>query len=169
MPEEISFNESGNDEISRFTFYLSRPIQSLIIISLLFSCSPFRHSTFSYHDNNGTAQTADIIVPKKYNRTEVKTDSAGNEQKYFYYPGGKVLYFVRLTDSLKEIQPINMEENIPRTLYGTMYMKGIDNSGRYWRENRNFPFKSGYRYVGEGSDWMFDSSLNYFTNHGLYH
>jgi len=160
MPDETYFAKSFSD--------LARPLSRFFILVILFSCSPFRHSTFSYHDN-GTARTADIIVPKKYTRTEVKTDSSGNEQKYFYYSGGKVLYFVRLTDSLKEIQPINMEENIPRTIYGTMYVKGIDNSGRYWRENRNFPFRSGYRYVNEGSDWIFDSSLNYFTNHGLDH
>ena len=75
------------------------------------------------------------------------------------------MYFAHLTDSLKEYQYINLEENIPRIIYGSVYMKGIDSTGLYWRENRDFPFRSGYRFVQEGRDWIFDSSLNYFSVH----
>ncbi len=108
---------------------------------------------------------ATLMVPKKFSRMERKTDSGGNEQQYFYYPGGAQLYFVHTNDSVQELQPINYEENIPRQLYGWQYYKGIDNTNRYWRENRHASFRTGYRYVHPGNDGKFDSSLNYFTLH----
>jgi hypothetical protein len=148
---------------SRLTIDDSR-LTLVLFIFIILSCSPFRRSSFLYHEN-GIVHSTGLVVPKKYNKTQQTTDSAGNEQKFFYYSGGRILYFAHLTDSLREYQYINLEENIPRMIYGSVYMKGIDSSGLYWRENRDFPFRSGYRFVKEGRDWIFDSSLNYFSVH----
>src|SRR5215210_3347279 len=137
------------------------------LMILLHSCSlfdGFRKGSFTYTEN-GVQKTTSLMVPKKYNRVERTKDSAGNEQQTYHYPGGAFLYFARTKDSLKELQPIDPDDNIPRILYGSEFFKGIDSNNLYWRENRKYPFRSGYRFVHFGNDWRFDSSLNYFTLH----
>ncbi len=131
------------------------------------SCSIFsryRRSDFTY-TANGQSQTVRLVVPKGYSRTELKKDAAGNEVKYYYYSGGTQLYFAALTDTALELQPILYDINIPRELFNSIYYKGIDSNGRYWRETRFDHFKSGYRNVKKGRDGRFDSSMNYFSLH----
>ena len=140
-----------------------------MIVFALQSCSIFgkyRRSDFTY-TANGEANTVKLVVPKGYSRTEVKKDAAGNEVKYYYYSGGTQLYFAHLADTSFELQPIQYDLNIPRELYNTIYFKGIDSNGRYWRETRFDQFKSGYYLVKRGRDGRFDSSMNYFSLHPL--
>jgi hypothetical protein len=138
------------------------------VLLLLFLCPScflfpkFREEHFSYRENN-QARSVKLVVPKGFRRTETKTDSSGNEEKYFYYPGGAFLYFVRDRDTAKIYQPINYGENISKNVQDAVFFKGIDSVSRYWRESRIPGFRSGYRYAENGTDWLFDSSLNYFS------
>jgi hypothetical protein len=136
----------------------------LILLIFLFSCSPFRRNSFTYTEN-GQPKTVKLVVPKGFNKSETRTDSSGNQEKYFRYSNGLFLYFVNAVDTTKEYQYINYEENIPKELYSFIYFKGYDSTNRYWRESRQGRFRAGYRNATEGNDWKFDSSLNYFMIH----
>lgn len=104
-------------------------------------------------------------MPKKYSKTETRIDSAGNQVQYFLYPDGAQLYFALLKDTTKQLQTINYEESIPKELYKTIYVKGMDSSSRYWRETKFANYKAGYKNVEGDDDGNFDSAINYFSLH----
>ena len=122
----------------------------------------FKKASFSFSEN-GTKHSVNIVVPKKYSKTETRTDSAGNQVHYFLYPGGAQLYFAQLKDTTIELQTINYADNIPKELYQTIFYKGVDSANHYWRETRFNNYRAGYRNVEEGNDGTFDSAINYFT------
>lgn len=136
-----------------------------LAIASFSSCFLFRdysERTISY-TADGDPKSMTVIVPRKYDRSEKKVDSAGNEVQYFYYGNGAVLYFARLQDTSATFQYIDYYMNIPQHLYHTLYYKGVYPDGRYWRETRFGNYKAGYYKVDENSDGTFDSSLNYFS------
>ena len=136
---------------------------ALLVVSFS-SCSLFDGFTkrnFSYSEK-GNAQSVELLIPSRYSRSEMNTDSSGNQELFYYYPGGGVLYFVYAKDSAKQYQYINYDVNIPKPIYNGIFFKGIDSNHLYWRETLLPKFKLGYRNVERGNDWRFDSSLNYF-------
>ena len=130
----------------------------LASLSSCFLFSDFSKTRMSYSD----APAFDVIIPKKAEKSELITDSSGNEVKMFYYDNGTVLYFAKMKDTSVAYQDINYDMNIPGTLYNSVYYKGVDSNGRYWRETRFGNYKAGYYLVHEERDGVFDSSLNYF-------
>lgn len=104
-----------------------------------------------------------LVVPKKWDKIERRTDSAtGNEEIYYRYPGKSVLYFVLAKDTVKEYQRINYELNVPQPIYSGRFYKGLDSSHLYWRETRMGFYRAGYYNIERGNDGEFDSAVNYF-------
>jgi hypothetical protein len=127
------------------------------------ACSPYaglRKKTFSY--NTSLPQTLHTLVPKRYAKQEALVDSAGNPHQVYRYSNGAFLYFIQTTDTFTLFQPIDTAANIalPHPFGGQMY-KGLDSSGRYWREIRTDSFRFGYRFVPESAEHLFDSAVNY--------
>ena len=135
-----------------------------IFCSSCFLFSDMKKANFSFSEN-GTKHSVNVVVPKKYSKTETRIDSAGNQVHYFLYPDGAELYFAFLRDTATELQTINYTENIPKQLYQTVFYKGVDSTNRYWRETRFDNYKAGYRNVNEDDDGTFDSAVNYFSLH----
>lgn len=109
-----------------------------------------------------TQRTLRISVPKRYEKTEILTDSAGNQQQWYRYGNGAFLYMIHTTDTLTQFQPIDTANNLPRPhLYGGLMYKGLDSSGRFWREIRTDSFRFGYRFVQPDQEILFDSAVNY--------
>ena len=133
-----------------------------IVCNSCFFFSDFKKTKFSFSENE-KYHSVDAVVPKKFSKSELKTDSSGNQVKYYFYNGGSVLYFAYLKDTATELQPINYDLNIGKEIYQTVYYKGLDSSNRYWRETRFGNYKAGYKNVNEDADGMFDSSINYFS------
>jgi hypothetical protein len=138
----------------------------MICFSSCFLFSDLKKTNLSFSEN-GTKHLVNVVVPRKYSKTEIRTDSAGNQVHYFLYPGGAELYFAFLKDTTTELQAINYVENIPKELYQTIFYKGVDSVNHYWRETRFNNYKAGYRNVEEGDDGTFDSAVNYFSLHLL--
>jgi len=125
----------------------------------------FRKDNISFTEN-GLQKNYRVVVPKGYNKKEKLTGPTGNEEMYYHYPGGALLYFARVTDTAIQYQPLNYELNMPKELYHALFYKGIDSTNQYyWRENRINHYKIGYTRAAAGDDWRFDSSLNYFSRH----
>lgn len=135
----------------------------LVSFNSCFLFSDFTKRTISYHDT-GSMQ---VVVPKRFHRAEMKTDSAGNQVQYYYYGSGTVLYFAKMKDTSTALQYINYDMNLPKDLLDTKFYKGVNEDNRYWRESRNGDFKAGYYKVHSENDGIYDSSLNYFTQRSL--
>ena len=137
----------------------------LFLTVLLQSCFLFGRFTKDHitFNEQGAAVSRTIIVPKKFSRSESSTDSSGNQVRLYHYADGTKLYFVKAEDTAVQYQPINYAVNIPKALYNTIFFKGVDSVGGYWRETRYGNYKIGYYSASRGEDWKFDSSLNYFT------
>ena len=138
-----------------------------VLITVCNSCflfSDLKRTQFSFLQD-GVRHSIDATVPKKYSKTETRTDSAGNQVHSFLYPGGTELYFAFLKDTTTELQAINNDNNIPKELYRTIFYKGIDSTNHYWRETRFNNYKAGYRNVEEEDNGTFDSAINYFSLH----
>ena len=137
------------------------PILLLFSVSSCFLFRDYRKSGFTYMEN-GEAKTVDLLVPKKYTRSETRKGADGRDEKFFYYPGGPQLYFARVIDTTLQYMRISYGENIPKQYLGITYFKGFDSSGYYWRESRVGNFRAGYVDVGLDNDGLFDSSVNHF-------
>lgn len=133
-----------------------------MLCSSCFLFSGLKKTQFSFAEN-GINHSVNAVVPKKYLKTETRTDSIGNQVYYFIYPGGAELYFAFLKDTNTQLQNINYGDNLPKELYHTTYFKGMDSSNLYWRETRFANYKAGYRNVED--DGTFDSAINYFSLH----
>jgi hypothetical protein len=142
--------------MSRFMFFIL-----VFSLSSCFLFDPFKRSSIRFRDR----EEFHLVVPRRYVRTELKTDSAGNQVKYYYYGDGSILYFAELKDTSTEFQAIDYSMNLPKELYGSMYFKGVNEKGNYWRESRIGNFKAGYYEVDSDRDGSFDSSVNNFTIH----
>jgi hypothetical protein len=136
----------------------------MICCNSCFLFSDLKKRSFSF-SQNGIKHPINVVVPKKYSKTETRIDSSGNQVHYFIYPGGAELYFAFLKDTTTELQTINYDENIPRQLYQTIFYKGVDSTNHYWRETRFNNYKAGYRNVEEEDNGTFDSAINYFSLH----
>lgn len=136
----------------------------VIVFNSCFLFNDLKRTDFLFSEN-GTNRSVNAVIPKKYNRTEKQVDSTGNQVQYYFYPGGTVLYFALMKDTSSELQPIDYNQNIPKPLYQTVFFKGLDSAGHYWRETRFGNYKAGYKNVNEGDDGKFDSSINYFSLH----
>ena len=108
-----------------------------------------------------------VVVPKRFDRSVMTTDSAGNQVQYYYYGNGAVLYFAKMKDTSTDLQYINYDMNLPKDLPDTKFYKGVNEDNRYWRESRTGNFKAGYYKVHSENDGIYDSSLNYFTQRSL--
>jgi hypothetical protein len=133
----------------------------LVSLSSCFLFSDFSKRKISYSDTL-PGQSIPVIIPRKFNSSANSVDSSGNEAAFFHYRNGAVLYFAKMNDTTASYQYINYDMNIPKTLYQSLYFKGVDSNGRYWRETRFGNYKAGYYGVNEDRDGVFDSSLNYF-------
>jgi hypothetical protein len=135
-----------------------------IICNSCFLFSDLRKTKLSFSEN-GYAHSVLAVVPKRFDRSETKIDSVGNQVHYYLYRGGEVLYFALLKDTSTQLQPIYYELNIPKQAFQAVYFKGIDSSNLYWRETRFGNYRAGYKNVKEDDEGTFDSSLNYFSLH----
>lgn len=123
----------------------------------------FKKEQLSFSED-GVQKNYAVIVPKGYHKKEKLSGATGNEEFFYHYPGGSVLYFARVKDTGFQYQPINYEVNQPVTMFNSVFFKGIDSSHKhYWRESRASQYKAGYRKAETGEEWRFDSALNYFT------
>ncbi len=123
----------------------------------------FRKDQINFTEN-GLQKNYRVVVPKGYNQKEKITGATGNQEIYYHYPGGAVLYFAHVTDTAYQYQPINYQVNMPKELYHALFYKGIDSTySYYWRENRVGDYKIGYIKAAAGDEWRFDSALNYFS------
>lgn len=136
----------------------------MVFCSSCFLFRDLKKANFSFSEN-GTTHSIKAVVPKKYSKKETRIDSVGNQVQYFLYPNGSELYFAFLKDTTKQLQTINYEENIPKELYNTIYVKGMDSSNLYWRETKFANYKAGYKNVEGDDEGNFDSAINYFTLH----
>jgi hypothetical protein len=144
-----------------------RAVLLFFLITFFNSCflfKDFKRTRFSFSEN-GKEIPFEVVVPKKYNKTESQTDSVGNQVQYYYYSDGTALYFALMKDTSAELQSINYDLNVPKPLYHTVYFKGLDSTNHYWRETRFDKYRAGYKLVDEGEDGNFDSSINYFSLH----
>jgi hypothetical protein len=140
-----------------------------LLVILLESCflfGKFKKDQLSFTEN-GKPVAYTVVIPKKFASHKSSTDSSGNQMVFYHYPDGTTLYFVRAADTSIQYQPINYALNIPKALYNTIFFKGIDSNGAYWRETRYGIYKIGYYGASPGEDWKFDSALNYFTLRAL--
>ena len=136
-----------------------------ILVLLLQSCflfRPFKKASVTFNEN-GSEKKYTLVVPKGFRDSEKRVDTSGNQEWYFHYGDGTTLYFVKAADTSISYQPIRYEFNIPKPLNHTMFFKGIDSAGRYWRESRFGNYKSGYWSAESGEDWKYDSAVNYFS------
>jgi len=138
----------------------------MMVCNSCFLFSDFKKKRVSFSQNEKST-TVKIPLPKKISRSELKTDSSGNQVQYYFYRSGSVLYFAFLKDTSTQLQSINYDMNIANALYRTIYYKGLDSSGHYWRETRFGSYKAGYKNVNGGEDGIFDSSINYFSLHAV--
>lgn len=129
---------------------------------MLASCSLYaslRKKEFTFNEG----QSLRIKVPKRYAAMKRFTDSAGYPHQEYQYSNGALFYLIYTTDTLRLFQPIDTANNIARAFApgGVMY-KGLDSSGRFWRELRTDSFRAGYRFVPSGTpEMLFDSAVNY--------
>lgn len=117
-----------------------------------------RKNSFAYSDG----EVLPLVVPKGYQKVELKTDSAGNKTRLFSYGGGTVLYFY-YGDTIQNKAYIDTSFNISKYYPNEVqFYKGQDSSsGSFWRESQYKNFRFGYRNVGTSREGMFDSSVNY--------
>jgi hypothetical protein len=141
--------------------------RTLVLFLALINCascglfSDLRKRTFTYTQDS-VEQTLRIRVPKKYAKRESFVDSAGNQQQYFRYSNGALLYMVHTTDTLMQFQSVDTVNNIPKLYYnGALMYKGLDSSGLFWREIRTDSFRFGYRFVPNDKEILFDTAVNY--------
>jgi len=134
------------------------------VLVFCISCSLFsglRKQSFTYKEGNQT-QTLRLLVPKRYSKKEIFTDSAGNQQQLYRYRNGALLYIIETTDTLAQFQPIDTANNNPLLHpYGGLMYKGLDSTGLFWREIRTDSFRFGYRFVPDAAEYYFDSAVNY--------
>lgn len=135
----------------------------LLLSTGLYSCflfKEFRAETFAY--NNKQSKVIPVIVPKGFSRSNITIDSLGNTQKFFQYGGNAFLYIAFLKDTSIALQPIKMNEHIPKAaLSGGIFYKGIDSTYKYWREIRQKNFRVGYKNVKGADEGVFDSAINF--------
>ena len=131
-----------------------------IICQSCFLFSNFRKTKVTLDEH-----TVKTVVPKKFTKAPMETDSLGNQVQYYHYSDGGILYFAFLKDTTTDLQPINYKDNIAKDLYGTVYFKGLDSSNHFWRETRFGNYRAGYRNVDEEDEGNFDSTINYFSRH----
>jgi hypothetical protein len=136
----------------------------LILLVFASSCAlfdGFKKKEFIYTDNNSPQKIA-LLVPKGFNGEKKILDSAGNQQQIFSYEDGALLYFAFNADTTKEYRPILEERHIAKMHpAGGFFFKGIDSTGRYWRELRQDNFRAGYKNVSSEVEEKFDSAVNY--------
>jgi len=138
---------------------------SILLLFCLSSCFLFNKlKKDSVSFSGEPAKT--VVIPKGRYKKTFETDSAGNEANLFKYGDGTVLYFARMKDTSFPLQPIDYQNNVPKVIYQSVFFKGLDSTLQYyWRESRNEPYRFGYRNALAGEEWLFDSSLNYFSRH----
>ena len=134
------------------------------LIVCCLSCSPYaalRKKEFRFNVNN-QPQILRIKVPKRYAKQGTITDSANAQQQYYRYSNGAELYVIYTTDTLRQFQPIDTANNVPKPhAFGGVMYKGLDSTDRFWREVRTDSFRVGYRFVPRGVEVLFDSAVNY--------
>jgi hypothetical protein len=139
-------------------------IISLFLLMIVFD-SCFLFSDFKKTKIALPGRTVKVVVPKKFNKSQLQIDSSGNLVQYYYYRDGSVLYFASLKDTSTELQIINYTDNVPKELYHTIYYKGLDSSNYFWKESRFGEYRAGYKNIDAEDEGNFDSSINYFTLH----
>ena len=121
---------------------------------------PSKGDVFNY-TANGLNHSPPLLVPARYDRRLVTTDSAGNQEHFYYYKDSAFLYFAHAPKG-KSYQPIQKSQNIPKEHpQGGLLYKGLDSTNRYWREVQMGRFRFGYRNVPGEEELRFDSSVNY--------
>ncbi len=134
-----------------------------LLIVLILSCSPFRFKKrqFVFDGANGDQAVA-LRIPVGYTREEIKMDSAGNKEQFYYYRNGAFFYISRLEQPINPLQRIDQENNIPLEIpKGGLIFKGVLPGPLFWREIRLDSFRIGYRNVPRASEIVFDSATNF--------
>jgi hypothetical protein len=136
-----------------------------LVFSSCFLLSDFKKERLTFTEN-GVSKNYTVVVPKGAKKTQRRVDSSGNEEMYYHYSNGTTLYFVKVVDTNLHYLPIDYETNLPKSIYNTLFFKGVDSSNTYyWRETRFDHYKLGYLDAERGEEWKFDSAINYFSLH----
>src|SRR5688572_27330784 len=104
----------------------------LLFCTALTSCflfSDFRRQEFSFTEE-GVQKNYTAVVPKGYKRVEKRIDSSGNQELFYHYSGGTTLYFVRVMDTNVRYLPIDYENSLPKSIYNTIFFKGVDSTNQ---------------------------------------
>jgi hypothetical protein len=145
--------------------FRSAPLFCLFCLSSCFLFKDLKREQFTYN-NNGQTHSLPLKVPKGYRSEKLEVDSAGNTARFFYYKGGTVFYAAHLVDTARQYQSIDYSRNIPlQHIKGGWIFKGMDSTGRYWREIRVGTCKFGYSGVPPSREGDFDEALNWSSLH----
>ena len=143
----------------------STPLFCLFCLSSCFLFKDLKREQFTYNAN-GQARTLHLQVPRGFHRHRDEVDSAGNSARLYYYSNGNVFYAAYLADTAKQYQAIDYSRNLPlQHIKGGWIFKGMDSSGRYWREIRVGACKFGYTGVPPSREGDFDEALNWVSLH----
>lgn len=135
----------------------------LFLLSSCFLFKDLKQDRLTYNAN-GQVQTMHLKVPRGFHRHHNEVDSAGNTARRYYYSNGTVFYAAYLADTAKQYQSIDYSRNIPlQHIKGGWIFKGIDSTGRYWREIRVGACKFGYTGVLPSREGDFDEALNWMS------
>jgi hypothetical protein len=145
--------------------FRSTPLFCLLVLSSCFLQKDLKRREFTYNAN-GQEQTMHLKVPRGFFHHKDEVDSAGNTARLYYYSNGTVFYAAYLTDTAKQYQLIDYSRNLPlQHIKGGWIFKGMDSTGRYWREIRVGACKLGSPGVSPSREGDFDEALNWVSLH----
>jgi hypothetical protein len=149
---------------------------SILFLLFLSSCflfrKSFRKSEFNY-TSGGQSFSTPLRLPAGYSDVRTLTDDAGNQQKFYYYPGGAFFYIAKLNvDTIYKVEIdkdtyryVDTTMNIPdlHPLGGLIY-KGQDHRLQFWREIHIDKFRIGYHHANREMAIYLDSATNFASN-----
>ena len=132
---------------------------TVILVFFLAGCNPYKTLRKQTVDVDGS--TIQVLVPKKFNKSEQKKDELGNQVQFYYYGDGAYLFFAKRGEGT--MFPIDTTDHIGRVQpNGGLFYKQLTDKNEFSRDVifKNFWF--GYRGAEPGTqEALFDSSMNY--------
>jgi hypothetical protein len=132
---------------------------TVILIIFLAACNPYK--TLRKQTVNVEGNTIDVLVPRRYNKSEQKKDELGNQVQFFHYGDGAYLFFAKR--GAGTMFPIDTSNHIGRVQpNGGLFYKQLTDKNEYSRDVIYNDFWFGYRRAAPGTqEALFDSSMNY--------
>lgn len=139
-----------------------KPVLVFLCVVCLIACSPFRRTVFTY-TQNGQTVSQPVLVPRSYTKMEQGLDSLGNLVQNYHYKKGHLFYLAYVRDTNAFVQPIDPMLTLPQVYVrtGARHYKGMQAPGLFWKEVHRGPLRAGYRDVGWGKEYPFDSASTF--------